>query len=95
MNRMIKLRYSLRQAARALHQNVASGLRPVSTAASKANNELPLTPEQIYAREEKHGAHNYHPLPVALERGKGESCVFVPLSPEKNLFSVESSSSFV
>lgn len=31
-----------------------------------------LTSEEIYAREEKHGAHNYHPLPVALERGQGE-----------------------
>ncbi|XP_077407341.1 ornithine aminotransferase, mitochondrial [Vanacampus margaritifer] len=27
--------------------------------------------EEIYAREEKYGAHNYHPLPVALERGEG------------------------
>ena len=22
--------------------------------------------------EEKHGAHNYHPLPVVLKEGKGE-----------------------
>lgn len=86
MNRMIKLRYSLRHAARALHQNLPSGIRPVSTAASKANTELPLTPEQIYAREEKHGAHNYHPLPVALERGKGESCFFCSLVTRKEAF---------
>ncbi|CAG13331.1 unnamed protein product, partial [Tetraodon nigroviridis] len=58
-------------AARALHQNLPSGTRLVSTAASKAKTESPLTPEQIYAREEKYGAHNYHPLPVALEKGKG------------------------
>lgn len=30
-----------------------------------------LTSEDIYAREAKYGAHNYHPLPVALERGEG------------------------
>eukprot|EP00066_Takifugu_rubripes_P000578 XP_003961200.1 PREDICTED: ornithine aminotransferase, mitochondrial [Takifugu rubripes] len=71
MNRMIKLRCSLRYAARALHQNLPSGSRPASTAASKTNTEHPLTPEQIFAREDKHGAHNYHPLPVALEKGKG------------------------
>lgn len=72
MNRMIKLRCSLSHAARALHQNLPSGSCPISTAASKPNSERPLTPEQIYAREEKYGAHNYHPLPVALEKGKGE-----------------------
>ncbi|KAF8563989.1 hypothetical protein P879_05742 [Paragonimus westermani] len=27
--------------------------------------------EKIYTREEKYGAHNYHPLPVALSKGKG------------------------
>lgn len=89
---MIKLRVSLRHAARVLHQNLPSGTRPVSTAVSKSNTEHPLTPEQIYAREEKYGAHNYHPLPVALEKGKGElsSC------HQKGtfLFPVESSSSF-
>lgn len=28
-------------------------------------------PEYFYALEEKHGAHNYHPLPVVLEKGDG------------------------
>ena len=27
--------------------------------------------EQIIAKEDKYGAHNYHPLPVVLERGEG------------------------
>ncbi|KAI1886970.1 hypothetical protein AGOR_G00201240 [Albula goreensis] len=27
--------------------------------------------EEVFAREEKYGAHNYHPLPVALERAEG------------------------
>lgn len=76
MNRMIKLRHNLRHAAHVLHQNLPSGIRPVFTAASKAKTEPSLTPEQIYAREEKYGAHNYHPLPVALEKGNGEVFFF-------------------
>lgn len=27
--------------------------------------------EAVFAREKKYGAHNYHPLPVALSRGEG------------------------
>lgn len=27
--------------------------------------------ELVYARENKYGAHNYHPLPVALTKGEG------------------------
>ncbi len=30
-----------------------------------------LTSEQAIALEEKHGAHNYHPLPVVLNKGEG------------------------
>ena len=26
-------------------------------------------PEYYFALEEKHGAHNYHPLPVVIEKG--------------------------
>ncbi|XP_036427746.1 ornithine aminotransferase, mitochondrial-like isoform X2 [Colossoma macropomum] len=29
------------------------------------------TSEEVYARENRYGAHNYHPLPVVLERGEG------------------------
>jgi len=32
---------------------------------------MPSKTRQIIALEEKYGAHNYHPLPVALVRGKG------------------------
>lgn len=49
----------------------SAGRRLGSTIASKRLIEGQLTPEEIYAREEKYGAHNYHPLPVALERGQG------------------------
>jgi ornithine--oxo-acid transaminase len=30
-----------------------------------------MTSLELIALEDKHGAHNYHPLPVVLERGKG------------------------
>ena len=30
-----------------------------------------MAPHEYIEREEKYGAHNYHPLPVVLERGKG------------------------
>ena len=27
--------------------------------------------KEVFEKEDKYGAHNYHPLPVALCRGKG------------------------
>ncbi|TTC29615.1 Ornithine aminotransferase, mitochondrial [Bagarius yarrelli] len=49
-----------------------SGMRLSSTAASCATRqERPLTSEEVFAREERYGAHNYHPLPVALQKGEG------------------------
>lgn len=30
-----------------------------------------LTSQEVFDREGKYGAHNYHPLPVALSRGAG------------------------
>lgn len=32
-----------------------------------------LTSKMIFDREDKYGAHNYHPLPVALCKGKGKN----------------------
>lgn len=61
-----------RSAALVLRRNVHSNMHLASAAASKAKADRPRTSEEIYAREEKYGAHNYHPLPVALERGEGE-----------------------
>lgn len=66
------LNRSLSRTAPLLHRSIHSSTRPASTAASKLRVERPLTSEEIYAREDKYGAHNYHPLPVALERGEGE-----------------------
>jgi len=50
-----------------LRRYVGHAFLKKSTFSSKAN----LTSEQIFAREDKYGAHNYHPLPVALCRGQG------------------------
>ena len=30
-----------------------------------------ITSQEVFAREEKYGAHNYHPLPVAICHAKG------------------------
>lgn len=54
--------------------------RPVSTKGANATTSPqvkmtggtpPFTTEQIIAREERYGAHNYKPLPVAISRAKG------------------------
>jgi ornithine--oxo-acid transaminase len=37
----------------------------------KVDNKSSISSQQIFEREEKYGAHNYHPIPVALSRGKG------------------------
>lgn len=37
----------------------------------KVKEQNKLTSQQVYEREAKYGAHNYHPIPVALTRGKG------------------------
>lgn len=64
-----KLTYSLKSAVVALS-------KAVSTAAPAISDNIPaslyhLTSKQIIEREDKYGAHNYHPLPVVLHKGKG------------------------
>lgn len=34
-------------------------------------SKRPLTSQAIFEREDRYGAHNYHPIPVALCRGQG------------------------
>uniref|UniRef100_A0A2I3S2V2 ornithine aminotransferase n=1 Tax=Pan troglodytes TaxID=9598 RepID=A0A2I3S2V2_PANTR len=53
--------------SRGAHSSVAS-------ATSVKTVQGPPTSDYIFERESKCGAHNYHPLPVALERGK---CIFL------------------
>lgn len=62
----------LGNSAPSLSRAVHSGTRTASYVASQAKRaERQLTSEEVYAREDRYGAHNYHPLPVALERGEG------------------------
>lgn len=69
---IIQLSRNLSRAAPLFIRSLHSRSRPASTSTSKLVAKHPLTSEEIYAKEDKYGAHNYHPLPVALERGQGE-----------------------
>ncbi|XP_073685004.1 ornithine aminotransferase, mitochondrial [Garra rufa] len=72
MNSVRSLMRGVGRVTPALSRAVHSGMRSSSSAASRAKAaERSLTSEEVYAREERYGAHNYHPLPVALERGEG------------------------
>ncbi|XP_012308824.2 ornithine aminotransferase, mitochondrial [Aotus nancymaae] len=53
--------------SRGVHSSVASA----ASVATKRTVQGPPSSDDIFERESKYGAHNYHPLPVALERGKG------------------------
>ena len=44
-------------------------LRLLSTAAQPLVNDK-MTSKEVFEREAKFGAHNYHPIPVALSKGK-------------------------
>ena len=55
--------------SRGFHSSVAS----ISVATEKTV-QGPATSAYIFERESKYGAHNYHPLPVALKRGK---CIYL------------------
>ncbi|KAH9518480.1 hypothetical protein Btru_016910 [Bulinus truncatus] len=48
-------------------------LRQHSTKAAPAVGPVKIgfKSEQVFNREDKYGAHNYHPLPVAIQRAKG------------------------
>jgi len=37
------------------------------------SSSVDITSEQVFQREQKFGAHNYHPLPVALSKAEGQS----------------------
>ncbi|XP_072312081.1 ornithine aminotransferase, mitochondrial-like [Eucyclogobius newberryi] len=59
------------QLGRALPRALHSGPKLSSSTAASRLKGGALASEDIFARESKYGAHNYHPLPVALERGEG------------------------
>ncbi|KAM9425978.1 ornithine aminotransferase, mitochondrial isoform 1-T2 [Pholidichthys leucotaenia] len=68
---IVQLGRGLNRVAPILRRSIHSSLCLVSTATSRKRVDGPPSSEEIYAREAKYGAHNYHPLPVALERGQG------------------------
>ncbi|KAM6183522.1 ornithine aminotransferase, mitochondrial isoform 2-T5 [Erethizon dorsatum] len=54
-----------------LRRGVHSSVTCATSVATKRTVQGPPSSDYIFERESKYGAHNYHPLPVALERGKG------------------------
>ncbi|KAG8517453.1 Ornithine aminotransferase, mitochondrial [Galemys pyrenaicus] len=59
------------QTVAALRRGFRSSVVSATSVATKKTVQGPPSSEYIFERESKYGAHNYHPLPVALERGKG------------------------
>ena len=45
-------------------------IRLLSTASQPDKITTALSPKEIFVREGKYGAHNYHPIPVALSKGQ-------------------------
>lgn len=66
---MSRFQKPLAQVAKQLTQAISSK----STQAAPAVGPIKLgsASEAVFAREDKYGAHNYHPLPVALNKGEG------------------------
>uniref|UniRef100_A0A8I3PS42 Ornithine aminotransferase n=1 Tax=Canis lupus familiaris TaxID=9615 RepID=A0A8I3PS42_CANLF len=59
------------QTVAVLRRGVHSSVASATSVATKKTIQGPPSSDYIFERESKYGAHNYHPLPVALERGKG------------------------
>ena len=63
MLRFSRLSAVARASANALRNSSATAAKPVAPAMSET--------ERLITQEYKHGAHNYHPIPVVLSKGKG------------------------
>ena len=48
----------------------ASVIRLLSTVPQSQPKPDIMTSQEVFEREAKYGAHNYHPIPVALSKGK-------------------------
>uniref|UniRef100_A0ACB8F9F0 Uncharacterized protein n=1 Tax=Sphaerodactylus townsendi TaxID=933632 RepID=A0ACB8F9F0_9SAUR len=59
------------QLSAVLHCGIHASVSSATSVATKKTVQGPPSSDYIFEREAKYGAHNYHPLPVALERGKG------------------------
>jgi hypothetical protein len=71
----VALRSTLQSPAAAVASRTvakAAAARFMATVAEEAEG-LSDTAAYCIGLEDKHGAHNYHPLPVVLKEGKGES----------------------
>jgi len=70
----VALRSTLQSPAAVASRTVAkaAAARFMATVAEEAEG-LSDTAAYCIGLEDKHGAHNYHPLPVVLKEGKGES----------------------
>ena len=51
-------------------QKLRPNLRLLSTAAQPLVKREKMSSKEVFEREAKFGAHNYHPIPVALSKGK-------------------------
>lgn len=61
-----------RNATSKLRSNqVAQALRRFKSSAAVSSHHGPRTAEECMALEDKYGAHNYHPLPVVISKGRG------------------------
>lgn len=56
---------------RSVTSSSSASSRLATASASSAKKQQHLSSQDIFEREDKYGAHNYHPLPVALAKGKG------------------------
>ncbi len=59
------------QRAGACHTGLVSYICRHSKNKAMATTDLKKDPKHYMALEDRYGAHNYHPLPVVLERGEG------------------------
>lgn len=50
---------------------LTAGARWKSTAAAQPR-VITQASQDVFAKEDKYGAHNYHPLPVALSKAEGQ-----------------------
>lgn len=77
MARPTVLKNSTALCSLAMRRHLTSTTNPINRSAAMAQHKLraeqsgKLTSQQVFDREAKYGAHNYHPIPVALTRGLG------------------------
>ncbi|XP_042898570.1 ornithine aminotransferase, mitochondrial isoform X2 [Parasteatoda tepidariorum] len=64
-----KVSCSLKKAVKNVSKAISAST-PVRTESS-SSALYPLTSKEVMERESKYGAHNYHPLPVVIHKGKG------------------------